>query len=614
LNGRFADHPIAQTYTLYLSRTGVELPGHYLKLFHFYSPIDYVSLAILCHVYQQSKIRWFVALLKMAAFHTIASKFKSQFLRKQNMTELFTPEEINALKPYVSNTDRPAFVVQNLPEEVVAVLFAYYSRSKESLRRNLLKLLVDQDLDMTTRVVVAQDDDEKLAAAKEKAKQFHEKWVVGYGHASVAEHAIAHIAIEDVSIVASKIIEDNRLASYTEKSTRYVVFDPEKYYQAPELEGTEFAKLYHPVISAMMNKYAELTPLAIEEIKRRIPQREGQTKLAYNAACRAQACDVLRYILPAATFTNIGLTVNGRALEHLITKMLSHPLREAKEFGAAIKQEATSVIPTLLKYANYNAFIDETNRQMSRIADELLNITSFDSMSRLADKSLNVASFDSRSKTEAKQNRVTLVHYDKDADDKLVAAILYEYTHANALDVEARVGTMTEEQKERVIDEYLKRRGQWDEPLRALEHIYYTFDILVDYGAFRDIQRHRMATQTNQLLTNAHGYETPQEIDDYGYGKIFTELVERGGEAYEKIAMDFPYEAQYVLPLAYRKRALFTWNLRSLHHFISLRSARQGHTSYRDIAQKIYHEIAHVHPLLARYIHVDLESYAMARA
>jgi thymidylate synthase ThyX len=515
------------------------------------------------------------------------------------MTEQFTPEEINALKPYVSNTDRAAFVVQNLPEEVVAVLFAYYSRSKESLRRNLLKLLVDQDLDMTGRVVVEEDDDEKLANAREKAKQFHEKWVVGYGHASVAEHAIAHIAIEDVSIVASKIIEDNRLASYTEKSTRYVVFDPEKYYKAPELDGTGFAKLYHQVTSAMMNKYAELTPLAIEEIKRRIPQREGQTNLAYNAACRAQACDVLRYILPAATFTNIGLTVNGRALEHLITKMLSHPLREARDFGAAIKQEAASVVPTLLKYANYNAFIDETNREMSRIADELMN---------------SQTAFDTTSKVETKQNGVTLVHYDKDADNKLVAAILYEYTHANALDVEARVRQMTQEEKDRVIDEYLKRRDKWDAPLRALEHIYYTFDILVDYGAFRDIQRHRMATQTNQLLTNAHGYETPQEINDYGYGKIFTELVERGGEAYEKIAVDFPYEAQYVLPLAYRKRAMFTWNLRSLHHFISLRSARQGHVSYRDIAQKVYQELVRVHPMLARYIRVDMESYAMARA
>ncbi|MBI3652884.1 MAG: FAD-dependent thymidylate synthase [Acidobacteria bacterium] len=515
------------------------------------------------------------------------------------MTELFTPEELAALAPYVSNTERSAFVVQNLPEEVVAVLFAYYSRSRESLRRNLLKLLVDRDLDMTSRVVVEASDDEKLANAREKARQFHEKWVVGYGHASVAEHAIAHIAIEDVSIIASKIIEDNRLASYTEKSTRYVVFDPEKYYQAPELEGTEFAQLYHQTVSAMMQAYAELTPLAIDEIKKRLPKTETQTQAGYNTACKAKACDVLRYILPAATFTNIGLTINGRALEHLITKMLSHPLQEARAFGALIKQEAEAVIPTLLKYANYNEFMNATNQEMRRIADELLN---------------SQASFDATGKNEAKQNGVTLVQYDRDADDKLVAAILYEYTQANALAVAARVRQMTAAEKERVIDEYLQRRGQWDAPLRALEHIYYTFDILVDYGAFRDIQRHRMATQTNQLLSNAHGYETPPEIVEYGYDNRYTELLERGSEAYDKLAGEFPYVAQYVLPLAYRKRALFTWNLRSLHHFISLRSARQGHSAYRDIAQKIYHEIARVHPLLAKYIRVDLQEYALARA
>lgn len=510
--------------------------------------------------------------------------------------EQFTAEEIAALKTYVSNTERPVFVVQNLPEEVVAVLFAYYSRSKESLRRNLLKLLTDRDLDISNRVMVEEEDAEKLANAREKAKQFHEKWVVGYGHQSVAEHAIAHIAIEDVSIITSKIIEDNRLASYTEKSTRYVVFDPEKYYKAPELDRTPYAAAYHKTVSAMMQKYAELTPLAIEEIKRRIPQREGQTTLGYNAAFRAKACDVLRYILPAATFTNIGLTINGRALEHMITKMLSHPLNEARQFGIMLKSEAETVIPTLLKYADYNAFLDETNREMKRLADGLL------------DSEVLAAS-----ELAANRNSARIVHYDPDAENKLVAAILYEYAQAEAFAVEARVRRMSQEEKERVIDEYVKRRGKWDEPLRALEHINYTFDILVDYGAFRDIQRHRMATQTNQLLTSAHGYEMPPEMSEYGYADTFTELMERGGEVFEKMEKEFPYEAQYVLPLAYRKRALFTWNLRSLHHFVSLRSARQGHISYRDIAQQVYHEIARVHPLLARYIRVDLESYAMAR-
>lgn len=509
------------------------------------------------------------------------------------MTEQFTPEEIEVLSPYVSNTDRPVFVVENLPEEVVAVLFAYYSRSKESLRRNLLKLVQEEDLDLSDRVSVKADSADKLATAREKAKQFHEKWVVGYGHASVAEHAIAHIAIEDVSIVASKIIEDNRLASYTEKSTRYVVFDAEKYYKAPELDGTPYRDVYHDAARAMMGRYAELTPRAIETIKERIPRREGQTALAHAAACRAKACDVLRYILPAATFTNIGLTVNGRALEHMISKLLSHPLAEAREAGEAIKREAVTVIPTLLKYADYNPYIADTCGEIGDLAAEMLGPPA-----------------DDRSE---QGNGVTLVDYDDRAEDRLVAAILYEHAGLSAREVGARVADFPREQKERVIDEYLKRRGKWDEPLRALEHVYYTFDILVDYGAFRDIQRHRMSTQTGQLLTDAHGYEMPPEITDYGYRDIFAELMERAGEAYRKIAREFPHEAQYVLPLAYRKRALFTWNLRSLHHFISLRSAKQGHASYRAIAQQVFREIERVQPLLARYIRVDLADYALAR-
>ncbi|HLG13349.1 MAG TPA: FAD-dependent thymidylate synthase [Blastocatellia bacterium] len=512
------------------------------------------------------------------------------------MAEQFTPEEIATLSPYVSNTSRSVFVVQNLPEEVVAVLFAYYSRSKESLRRNLLKLIAEQDVDLGNRVLVEAASGDYLAAAREKARQFHEKWVVGYGHASVAEHAVAHIAIEDVSIIASKIIEDNRLASYTEKSTRYVVFDPEKYYKAPELDQTPFAAVYHETVGRLIQKYAELTPRAIDKIKELTPQREGQTNLAYNSACRAKACDVLRYLLPAATFTNIGLTVNGRALEHMITKLLSDPLAEAREVGRAIKQEAEKVIPTLLKYADYNPYVAETEAGMGRIADEVIGPS--------ADRDLPGDS----------SNLVTLVRYDEYADARLVAAILYPHARASARDLESCVAALTREQKELVIDEYLKRRDKWDEPLRALEHVYYTFEMLVDYGAFRDIQRHRMATQTTQLLTDAHGFETPPEIFEYGYEAAFAELMQRARDAYRLIAGEFPREAQYVLPLAYRKRALFTWNLRSLHHFISLRSARQGHPSYRNIAQQVFREIERVHPLLARYIRVDLAEYAFARA
>jgi thymidylate synthase ThyX len=195
----------------------------------------------------------------------------------------------------------------------------------------------------------------------------------------------------------------------------------------------------------------------------------------------------------------------------------------------------------------------------------------------------------------------------------LVAAILYGYTAHPWRQVQERVCKLSREEKEGIIDEYLKRRGKHDQPLRALEHLAYTFDILVDFGAFRDIQRHRMATQTPQELGPHHGHSTPPEIIRFGLRPTYDECMARAEEAYRIIAADFPREAQYVLPLAFRKRVLFTWNLREIHHFVQLRSAKQGHTSYRRIAQQVFTEVERVHPLLAKYMRVDLDDYALAR-
>jgi len=217
------------------------------------------------------------------------------------MAELLTPKEIAILQPYVTNVDRPIFALKNLPEEVVAVLFAYYSRSKETLRRNLLKLIQEKDVDLEERLRWSPTEEEELKEAKEKARQFHEKWVVGYGHASVAEHAVAHLAIEDVSIIASKVIEDMRLASYTEKSTRYVIFEEERFYRPPVLMGSPYASLYQETASFLLKTYASLFPKVIEGVKAKTPEKEDQTELAYDAACRAKACDVLRYLIPAGT-------------------------------------------------------------------------------------------------------------------------------------------------------------------------------------------------------------------------------------------------------------------------------------------------------------------------
>jgi thymidylate synthase ThyX len=507
------------------------------------------------------------------------------------MTEQFTPDENAILRPYVTNTEQPVFALRNLPEEVVAVLFAYYSRSRDSLRRNLLKLIQDNDLDLERRLAWADVGQDDLSLAKRKAKEFHEKWVVGYGHASVAEHAVAHLAVEDVSIVASKVLEDTRLASFTEKSTRYVVFDRDKFYREPRIMASPLAALYEDTCRLLLDTYARLMEPVTAAIRTETPRGERQTDRAHDAACRAKACDVLRYLLPASTLTNIGMTINGRLLEHLITKLLSHPLTECHRIGTSLKAEAEQVIPTLIKYAGVSDYLRKTADAMESVARAHLSGV-----------------------TPAEAPTVALVRFPADAEEQLVSAVLYGYAAHPLAQIEECVRTLSTEEKARIVDEYLQRRGPHDSPLRALEHLTYTFDILVDFGAFRDIQRHRMITQTPQESTAIHGYSRPPEITRYGSSAAYDECMARATSAYETIARDFPREAQYVLPLAFRKRVLFTWNLREIHHFVQLRSGRQGHVSYREIAQQVWRELERVHPLLATYIRADLNDYSLARS
>lgn len=506
------------------------------------------------------------------------------------MNDAYTPEQAALLGPYVTNVDRPIFALRNLPEEVVAVLFAYYSRSRDSLRQNLLRLIQDRELDLTERLAWSGADRDELAAARRKAREFHEKWVVGYGHASVAEHAVAHLALEDVSIVASKLVEDTRLASFTEKSTRYVQFDPEKFYREPALMRSGHASRYEGTCRRLLETYTRLTEPVVQAIRRELPRTEGQSERGHQAACRAQACDILRYLLPAATLTNIGMTINGRLLEHLIRKLLSHPLAEAQTVGAALKAEGRQIIPTLIKYADRNAYQAETRAVIEGEAERIFTGVS-----------------------PGAAQPVSLVRWPADGEVELAAAILYGAAAHPWQQVRARVAALTGDERARVIDEYLKRRGPHDQPLRALEHLTYTFDILVDFGAFRDIQRHRLVTQTPQESTAVHGYSTPPEIDRYGLSGAYAECMEQAGEAYEALRAECPREAPYILPLAFRKRVLFTWNLRELTHFVELRSARQGHASYRQIAQQVFRELERVQPLLARYIRVDLAEYGLAR-
>ncbi|TSC94579.1 MAG: thymidylate synthase complementing protein ThyX family protein [Parcubacteria group bacterium Licking1014_1] len=447
----------------------------------------------------------------------------------------------------------------NLMPEVKAVTFAKCSRSPDSFDKIASEL------------------------TEEKSAEFHEKWVVGFGHSSIAEHAVISLAVEDVSNIATKVIEDSRLASFTEKSSRYQIFNKDKLYMPENVMNSDLKDVYLDAVNSLMDAYEQMTQPMMDFVKQKYPKPQDQDEKLYNMVSKARACDNLRYLLPTATLTNLGMTINARELEHLIRKLLSHPLKEMQDIGREIKERAIEIAPTLVKFADKNLYTIETKEKLRKIAENNLG-------------------------KEAGDNQaVAIVDYDKNAENKLVASILYPYSDLSYKEIKEKVENMSQEKKAEIIDETLKRRDKFDAPLRELEHVYYTFDILMDYGAFRDVQRHRMCTQSNQPITVVHGYDLPPEIKEAGFENKFREAADKSAEAFEKIYEKFPEEAQYVIPLCFRKRVLITWNLRELHHFISLRSGKKGHPSYRRIAQQCWKELNKIQPLLAKYIKVDMD-------
>jgi len=530
---------------------------------------------------------------------------------------------------FFTNSDRSVYALKNLPEEVVAYLFARYSRSRLSLREDLRNMIEAEDLGALIESGGSGAQGDPGAAftqLQDRARAFAERYVLGYGHSSVAEHGVVHLALEDVSIIASKLVEDARLASYTEKSTRYVAFDPSKVYYPPRvMADPRLADDYRRTIRALLDAYAGWNEDFVAQIKARTPRGEKQAERAYEAASRATAFDLLRYLLPAATHTNIGLTLNARTLEHLITKLLSQPLEEGQELGRRIREEAQHIVPTLLKYADHNAYRAETSAAIAdRAGVALGRFPGTGSAGLLWDESRSATQESSAPEGLSLSSSpalpvpgngsVSLLFSDPDADNKLVAAILYGAASLPMAALLARVQAMSEETKERVVDEYLTRRGKHDAPGRALERVFCTVEMTMDYGAYRDIQRHRMATQTTQALTPALGYERPPEVETFGYARQYEGLMTRAARTYARLQeAGLAREAAYALPLATRIRALFTWNLREVTHFVELRSARQGHPSYRKIAQDVYHAVAAAHPLVARYMRPNLKTYALTR-
>lgn len=498
------------------------------------------------------------------------------------MNDHFTSEELEILKQYVTNLDGSVYCLKNLPEEVVSVIFAYVSRSPNSFRKNLLSLISGGDVHLNNKYDLYGDDD--LEEAKNKAQKFHEKWVVGYGHGSVAEHTDLKFAIDELSILATKVLEDNRLGRFTEKSTRYQIMDKNHYYKCPTIMKSLWAEQYVTTLDHLFEVYGQFTQELRGFVEQRYPRRPEQSEPAYANSVKAKVCDIARYLLPTATLTMMATSLNARTAEHALVKMRSSVLAEVRELGEKMLTEGRKISPTLLKYCEstdyYRSWPSVTETAVSQ---------------------------------SEKNNAVILHHYAPEAEEKILAALFFQHENLAYDEAQQRAKELSAVDRLSYFQKILQGKNGHDPLPRAFELAHYTMEIVVDYGAFRDIQRHRMNTQVNQLLTPANGYEVPAEIMEAGLEKRYREAIERAGELAQKMSQEFPYEAQYVLPLAYRVRVLFDWNFRALEHFIRLRSSPQGHISYRRIAQQVYQKIVEVHPQLATFLTVDMQDYGLGR-
>ncbi|MBM3125034.1 MAG: FAD-dependent thymidylate synthase [Chloroflexi bacterium] len=448
---------------------------------------------------------------------------------------------------------------RSLSPETIAVAFAKTSRSPESFRE------IAQEL------------------SDEKSAQFHEKWVVGYGHASVAEHAVLHIAFENVSRLAIECIESNRLASYTEKSTRYQKWGPQDFTLPPELENHPLREQFTSTVRMLFESYADSLEPVKDLIQKRSPKRENEGNEAYDRRVRSQYVDTCRFILPAAANANVGMTANARVLEGAIRKMLSHPLAEVRQIGERVKEAARSEVPTLVKYAEAVPYLIETMAELNTPNPPVENIET---------------------------DWCTLIDYDRDGEDKILAAVLYrfgEMPYASAINC---IRQFNEENRAEIAQSLLKRLGRYDVPLRELEYSTYTFELVMDQGAYAEFKRHRMMSQTPQRLTTRLGYATPRLITEAGFGSRYEAAMDTASVMYEKLYGFNPDVAQYIVPNAFNRRVLAQFNLREAFAFCQLRSAANAHFSIRRVAQKVYEEIARVHPLLTKYMKLKEETWA----
>ncbi len=492
--------------------------------------------------------------------------------------EDFTPEEQALLAPHFTNLDRPVFALVNLPETVKGALFARYSRYSGTVRRLYLEEFAAD----------AEDGTRPFDGAEgERAAGLYERVFLGYGDDSIAQVGGAHVACEWVSNILTKLLQRGRLAAYLEQSTRYIPYDKPmpgggyRYYRDEEL-GPEFGAAMDEVFSIYSDSLVRVEKWAAE----RWPRGEGEPEGPWQRSIRAKALDLLRGLLPAATLSHVGIYASGQAYEQLLLRLMASPLPEAREYGGMILAELKQVMPSFVSRVERpdrgGEWVDYLQRRREQTEQWV---------SRLG--------LDRRGAGEGTPS-VELVHVDGSEED-LLAACLFESAATPETEILARLDVLDRSERAELLGAMVGERGnRRHRPGRGFEALRYRFEIVSDYGAFRDLQRHRMLTCQWQRLGPDLGAGIPDEVREAGVGEEFERALEISRAEYERLAAaGLPEQAPYALSLAYRIRYTLDLNAREAMHLIELRSGREGHPTYRAVAQAMHERIAIVHPGVA---------------
>ena len=471
---------------------------------------------------------------------------------------------------YFTNSDKSVFALVNLPETVKGALFARYSRSPKSLRQ----LFVDE---FATDIAADAGGTSNVGAAR--AEKLYDKVFNEFGDDSVAQLGGVHLACENVSNILTKVLERGRLMAYLEQSTRYIPYTDRtggvwRYHVPAELDGHPLRGEFVAALDATFETYAKWIDPLRAHFEKKYPKAAGDSDAVYRSATRAKALDTLRGLLPAATKSNVGIYGTGQAYEALILRMRAHPLAEVRECADQMLTELRKVIPAFLTR------VDQPDRG-GKWTEYLI-----DARARTADAAERLTG----ETIGEDRPEVTLADFDPDGEVKVIAAALYTSTELpddQLLDIARK---MSAADRADVLRAYVgDRANRRHKPGRAFERTSYRFDVLTDYGAFRDLQRHRLMTIDWQALTTRHGHILPEAIVECGARADWDAAMERSASLYEAMCgAGLRDAAQYAVSLAYRVRFIMDMNAREAMHVIELRTAPAGHPAYRRVCQQMH--------------------------